>query len=123
MSSHVTANFAGGSSSAAASTAESAAAATTFQNTPVRIITSKVDAPLMSNVRRDGSRAQDMCRNSAIIPLQSYLIKNNHTFRDRGENTISAAPLTTTMGTEPPTEACVPILETKLVRGVRCAMG
>ncbi|KAI0562670.1 hypothetical protein FGB62_55g152 [Gracilaria domingensis] len=66
--------------------------AASFVNTPLRVLQAKVDAPLMSGVLRDGSRRSDNQRLSVTFPIQSYIIRNNRTLYDRGENTIYVPP-------------------------------
>ena len=82
---------------------------------PLRILDTNNDAALMSGVARDGSRVPDTRRMSAIIPIQTYIIRNNSTIYDRGENTIYAPPRGAyTEGNF--FDQCIPVFSTKITR-------
>lgn len=88
---------------------------TAYLSTPLRALTTTTDAALMSGVARDGSRIQDKRRISPVIPMQTYIIRNNHTIYDRGENTIYAPP------PHPYTtgdffDQCIPLYKAKVTR-------
>lgn len=80
----------------------------------MRYLNSQTDAPLMSDVAINGERNSNSRRQSKVRRLQSYLIRNNHTVLDRGENTIYAPAEFPT--SENPFKDATPLYNCKLVR-------
>lgn len=63
----------------------------TFLSTPLSPLSVTSSAPLFSGVDRAGGRDTNSSR-PPVHALQSYIVRNNSTVYDRGENTIYAPP-------------------------------
>lgn len=58
-----------------------------FITSPILFLAQE-DAPLMTFFTKRGSREHDSRRRSTVFEIQSYVVKNDHSCQDRGENTI-----------------------------------
>lgn len=72
--------------------AENSQQPTTSTVLSVRQLSWKNESKLMNGVQRDGQRQRDARRKSEVQPVQQYIIQNNSTFWDPGENTIYEIP-------------------------------
>lgn len=70
----------------------------------------------MSGVLRDGARSAPKARQSEILPIQTYVIRNNSTIYDRGENTIYAPPAIAPPSSANFFDACTPLFKAKITR-------
>lgn len=86
-----------------------------FTTSPVRLLNGKTDPPLMSGFLQNGSRLSDSHRLSSIFPVQSYVIRNNRSFYDRGESTVYAPPANPREDADF-FEQCTPLFNTKITR-------
>lgn len=85
-----------------------------FLSTPYRQLTSTTDA-LLSDVLPDATRTTAP-RPSPILPTQTYIMRNNHTIYDRGENTIFAPPPTAPPPNEDFFASCTPLYKASITR-------
>lgn len=69
----------------------------------------------MSGVLRNGTRSSAKARQSPILPVQTYIMRNNSTIYDRGENTIYAPPAFAPAGGKF-FDACTPLYKAKIIR-------
>lgn len=58
-----------------------------FVSYPILTLT-REDAPLMTSFTKRGTREHDSRRRSEVFAVQSYIVRNDHSWQDRGENTI-----------------------------------
>lgn len=86
-----------------------------YLSTPLRTLRLSEDAALMSAVLRNGTRSSATGCQSPILPLQTYIIRNNSTIYDRGENTIFAPPAFAPVGGNF-FDACTPLYKAKITR-------
>lgn len=60
---------------------------TDFVSHPILSLT-REDAPLMTSFTKRGTREKDSHRRSEVFAIQSYVVRNDHSWQDRGENAI-----------------------------------
>lgn len=70
----------------------------------------------MSGVLRNGTRSATKDQHSPILPVQTYIIHNNSTIYDRGENTIYAPPAFAPPSNANFFDACTPLYKAKITR-------
>lgn len=88
----------------------------TYASTPLQQLSVSRHPPLMSHVLPDATRAPHAAR-APLLPLQTYVMRNNRTFYDRGENTVFAPPVAPPPGGEDAFfEASTPLFSTTVTR-------
>lgn len=85
-------------------------------STPLPSLSTSKNAPLMSGVTFTARRTPHPSR-SSVLPLQTYIMRNNSVIYDRGENTIYAPPSNPT--NPPPSDffsACTTLYRARITR-------
>lgn len=87
-----------------------------YITTPLQPLSTTQNPPLMSGVSPTAQRSSHSSR-PPVLPVQTYIMRNNSTFYDRGENTIYAPPADPT---NPPStnffSACTALFHARITR-------